>query len=357
MHPENYRVKGMAMHSQIPTRSARTPSGLQTAALVGAAGLIASLLYVHAQQRQVERLHPPQGKFVDVDGLRLHYVEQGEGPALVLLHGNGVYATDFALSGLQESAAIPYRVIAFDRPGFGYSDRPDNKQWTPEEQAKLLYKALHQIGVERPILVGHSWGTLVALAMAIEFPKYIRAITLVSGYYYPSARSDVALLSAPALPGIGQVLRHTIAPVLGRMLWSRVIKRMFAPEPVPERFGDMPKWMALRPSQIGASAAETAMMVPAAKRLSARYAELTMPVAIIAGAEDQVVDPVHNARRLHEDIAHSELIIEPGVGHMAHYAAPARIMEAVARLEASLTPGGANLRHGATMHQPPDTLH
>jgi pimeloyl-ACP methyl ester carboxylesterase len=354
---QHLRTKGIAMRSVIPTRSSRAPSGLQTAALVGAAGLLASLLYVQVQKRQAERLHPPQGKFVDVDGVRLHYLEAGDGPAVVLLHGNGVLASDFELSGLIDQAAGTHRVIAFDRPGFGYSERPGNALWTPEEQAKLLYKALHQLGIERPILIGHSWGTLVALAMAIEFPKYIRAIALVSGYYYPSPRPDTALLSAPALPGIGQVLRHTIAPVLGRMLWKRIVARMFAPEPVPERFGLLPKWLALRPSQIGASAAETAMMIPAAKRLSARYAELTMPVAIVAGDEDQVVDPVHNARRLHEDIAHSELLIEPGVGHMAHYAAPRQILDAVARLEASLTPGGANLRHGATMHQPPNSVH
>lgn len=337
------------MHSLIPTRSPRTPGGLQTAALLGAAGLIASLLYVQTQKRQAERLHPPHGTFIDVDGVRLHYVEQGEGPALVLLHGNGVYAADFELSGLFEQAAKPYRVIAFDRPGFGYSERPGTRQWTPEQQAKLFYKALHQIGVERPILVGHSWGTLVALAMAIEFPKYIRAITLVSGYYYPNGRPDAALPSAPALPGIGHLLRHTIVPVLGSMLWTRFVRRMFAPAPVPERFGQLPKWIALRPSQINAGALEAAMLVPAARRLSARYAELTMPVAIIAGSEDQVVDPVHNARRLHDDIPHSELILEPGVGHMAHYAAPEHIVDAVARLEASLA-------NGAGMHQPPGAL-
>ncbi|HEY0063897.1 MAG TPA: alpha/beta hydrolase [Telluria sp.] len=345
------------MHTVIPTRSRRSPDGLQTAALVGAAGLLAAMVYVQTQKRQVEREHPPQGKFIDVDGVRLHYVERGEGPALVLLHGNGVFAADFEVSGLLERAAGSYRVIAFDRPGFGYSERPDNNHWTPEAQAKLLYQALHQLGIERPLLVGHSWGTMVALAMAIEFPKYIRAITLVSGYYYPTARPDVPLMSAPALPGLGNVLRNTIAPVLGRMLWGGIVKRMFAPEPVPARFQQVPKWMALRPSQIGASASETAMMVPAAKRLSARYAELTMPVAILAGDADGIVDPGHHARRLHEDIAHSELILEPGVGHMAHYAAPERIMQAVASLEASLTPGGTNLRNSATLHQPPTSLH
>lgn len=345
------------MRSVIPTQSSRAPGPVQTAVLLGAAGLIASLLYVNAHQRRAERDHPPEGNFVDVDGVRLHYVAQGEGPAVVLLHGNGVTATDFVQSGLLERAAGTYRVIAFDRPGFGYSERPDNNTWTPERQARLLYQALHQLGVERPILVGHSWGTLVALAMALEYPRYIRAIALVSGYYYPGARPDVPLMAAPALPGIGRLLRHTIAPVLGALLWRSFIARMFAPAPVPARFAGMPKWIALRPGQIGASASETGMLVPAAQRLSARYGELTMPVAIIAGTADQVIAPDAQAQRLHAAIAHSELILEPGVGHMAHYAAPERIVEAIAQLEASLTPGGANLRHGATVHQAPGVLH
>lgn len=338
------------MRSVIPTQSPRTPSALQTAALIGVAGLAASLLYVQAKQRSAERAHPPTGKFVDVDGVRLHYVERGHGDTLVLLHGNGLFSQDFDLSGLLDSTAKPYRVIAFDRPGFGYSDRPGNLEWTPEQQAKLFYKALHQLGVERPMVVGHSWGTLVTLAMALDYPKYIRAITLVSGYYYPTVRPDVPLLAAPAVPGIGHLLRYTVAPVLGRFLWPRLVKRMFAPAPVPERFQELPKWLALRPSQLGASAAETGMMIPAAKRLSQRYGELTLPIAVVAGSGDKIVHMEEHALRFHQEVKHSDLLIEDGAGHMAHYADPARIMEAVGRLEASLTPGGANLRHSATVH-------
>ena len=337
------------MQSLIPTRSSRAPSGVQTAGLVAAA-LAASLLYVQAKQRNAERQNPPQGKFIDVDGVRLHYVERGDGPALVLLHGNGLFATDFGLSGLQGSAARSHRVIAFDRPGFGHSERPHNNRWTPEEQAHLLYKALHQIGVEHPIVVGHSWGTLVALAMALDYPKYVRALTLVSGYYYPSARPDVPLMAAPALPGIGHLLRYTIAPLLGRMMWPLLIKRMFAPAQVPPRFNDLPKWMSLRPSQLGASASETAMMIPAAKRLSQRYSELTMPLAIIAGNGDKIVDVEHNALRLHEEVPHSELIVEVGAGHMPHYSDPARVMEAVERIEAGLVPGASSRNQSATAH-------
>ena len=345
------------MRSVIPTRSARGPSALQTAALLGVAGLAASLLYVQAKQRSAERANPPRGKFAEVDGVRLHYVERGQGDTLVLLHGNGLLSDDFTLSGLLDSAARPYRVIAFDRPGFGYSERPDNLDWTPEDQARLLYKALHQLGVERPIVIGHSWGTLVTLAMALEYPKYIRAITLMSGYYYPTARPDVPLLSAPAIPGLGHLLRHTVAPVLAGLLWPRLVKRMFAPAPVPERFQALPKWLVLRPAQLGASAAETAMMIPAAQRLSARYRELTLPIALVAGDGDKIVDIREHAMRFHQEVQHSDLIVEDGVGHMSHYADPAIIMEAVSRLEASLTPGGANLRHSATIHTSPVALH
>ncbi len=342
------------MRTLIPTRTSHAPSGLQTAGLV-AAGLAVAMLYVQAQQRKVERDNPPQGKFIDVDGVRLHYTERGEGQPLVLLHGNGLFNTDFDLSGLLERAAQPYRVIAFDRPGFGYSQRPGHTSWTPEAQAKLLYQALHQMGVERPMLLGHSWGTLVALAMALDYPRYVRAITLVSGYYYPSARPDVPLMAAPALPGIGHLLRHTVAPLLGRALWPLLVKRMFQPAPVPERFGHLPKWMSLRPSQLGASAAETGMMVPAAARLAQRYKELTMPVTIIAGDGDRIVDVEHNARRLHAEVSHSELVIDQGAGHMPHYADPEHIVEALARMETALLAGsGAQQPHPAYN---PATLH
>ncbi len=343
------------MRSVIPTRTSQLPSGWQAAALIGAAGLAASLAYVITKKNSTERNNPPQGRFIDVDGVRLHYLERGEGPALVMLHGNGLFASDFDLSGLLERAAQPYRVIAFDRPGFGYSERPGDQSWTPEAQARLIYKALHQLGVENPIVVGHSWGTMVTLAMALDYPRYVRAIALVSGYYYPTARIDAALMSAPALPVLGHLLRYTVAPLFGRLIWPRLVKKMFRPAPVPERFRELPVWMTLRPTQLEASAAESGLMVPAAARLSQRYDELTLPVVVIAGDGDRIVNVEEQAQRFHRDVSHSELIVEPGVGHMAHYADPQTILDAVSRLEASLRPGasanGAAMRAGgATVH-------
>lgn len=315
--------------AMLPTRRS---TNWRTPALLAGAGLAASFLYVQVKKQAAERDHPPAGKFIEVDGVRLHYLERGTGPDLVLLHGNGLFADDFAFSGLLDKAAEQYHVIAFDRPGFGYSERPTDTDWTPEAQAKLIYQALHALRVERPIVVGHSLGVQVALAMALDFPKYIRGIVLLAGYYYPSARLDAALAAVPATPVLGHLLRYTVAPLAGRIKWPRLVRRMFGPAPTPERFEQLPKWLTLRPAQLRASAADSGHMVPAAQRLSARYAELTMPITLIAGDGDDIVDVDANARRLHREISHSELTVQPGVGHMVHYTDPGAVMAAVDKL-------------------------
>lgn len=312
-----------------PARNWRGP------ALLAAAGLAASYFYVRAKTRQAEHDNPPAGQFIEVDGVRLHYVERGAGPALVLLHGNGILANDFEASGLMERAAEHYRVIAFDRPGYGHSDRPRSTIWTPLAQAKLLHKALRQLGAGHAVVLGHSWGTLVALSMALEFPHEVRGLVLVSGYYYPSVRLDAPLSSPPAIPIVGDLLRYTVAPLLGRLMWPLLVKRIFGPPEVPERFKRLPVWMMLRPSQLRASAAESALMIPSAAILRKRYPELKMPVAIIAGSDDLVASAEHNAERLKRELPDSALHIEPGIGHMVHYARPDQVMAAIDSLRAA----------------------
>ncbi|MFP5391493.1 MAG: alpha/beta hydrolase [Gammaproteobacteria bacterium] len=284
-----------------------------------AAGLAAAALYVNAKARQAEAENPPRGKFVEVDGVRLHYVDHGTGDALVLLHGNGITASDFEASSLLDRAGEHQRVIAFDRPGFGHSERPRTTLWTPEAQARLLHKALKLLGIERPVVVGHSWGTLVALAMALDYPDDVRGLVLLSGYYYPSVRLDVPLLSPPAIPVVGDILRHTVTPLLARALWPLLSKRIFSPAEVPERFQRLPVWMMLRPSQLRASAADTALMIPAAMRLNKRYEELSVPVQIIAGDSDKIVTPKAHSGRLDDAVAAGTIQMEEGQGHMVHY--------------------------------------
>jgi pimeloyl-ACP methyl ester carboxylesterase len=301
----------------------------QVGAVAAGIGLAASFFYVRAKTQQAEAENPPQGRFVEVDGVRLHYLERGEGPVLVLLHGNGVLANDFEHSGLLDRAAKHYRVIAFDRPGFGYSERPRTTIWTPQAQARLLHHALQELGVDSAIVLGHSWGTLVALSMALEVPDFVRGLVLLSGYYYPSLRADVPLGSGPAIPIIGDLMRFTVSPLITRMLWRPLSKKVFAPMPVAESFRRMPPWMMLRPKQLRASAAETALMIPAAMSLVKRYPELKVPAVVIAGTRDRIVDFGHNSERLNERLPDSELQLQPGVGHMTHYAHPDQVMAAI----------------------------
>ena len=190
--------------------------------------LAASAILNRVLAKKAERRNPPTGRFITVGGVRLHYVERGTGSPLVLLHGNGSMIQDFELSGLIDLAAKKYRVIAFDRPGFGYSDRPRSTVWTPEAQANLINTALKQMGVSQPLVLGHSWGTLVAVALALKYPDNIRALILASGYYYPTVRPDVLVLSPPAMPLMGDVLSHTISPLLGRLLWPLLLRKILA---------------------------------------------------------------------------------------------------------------------------------
>ena len=151
------------LRSAIPVqlRHAKAPS-FAVASAVAIGALAAMALVTRHLAKKAERDNPPAGRSFDVDGVRLHYVERGSGEPLVLLHGNGSMIEDFESSGLINLAAKNYRVIVFDRPGFGHSDRPRNVVWTPDAQAELVKHALERLGVSNATVLGHSWGASVA---------------------------------------------------------------------------------------------------------------------------------------------------------------------------------------------------
>lgn len=306
--------------------------------LAAAAGLAVSALLVRARARAVEQEYPPLGRFIDVDGVKLHYVVRGEGEPLVLLHGNGSNVLDLECAGLLDRAAERYQVIAFDRPGFGYSSRPRTTVWTPAAQARLIHKALEQLGVRRPIVAGHSLGTQVALALALAYPQDVRSLVLMSGYYYPSMRVDAALGAPPAIPLIGDLLRYTVSPLIGRLAWKRMAAWLFAPAAVTRSFRAYPAWMSLRPLTLRAQAAEMVLAIAAAAKLRHRYREVQQPVIILAGTDDRYVNSGWNSVRLHRELPGSELTLAPGAGHMVHHIVPEEVMAAIDA--AASAPGG-----------------
>jgi pimeloyl-ACP methyl ester carboxylesterase len=303
--------------------------GWRTAAVVTLATLAASWLTVRNRTAKAERDNPPAGRFIEVEGVRLHYLEQGEGPVLLLLHGTVVTADDFRANGLMEQLSRSFRVIAIDRPGFGYSDRPRGTNWTPDAQARLMHLALRHLGADQYLVLAHSWGTLVAVHMALQAPDKVRGLLLLAGYYYPSARLDVPVAAMPAIPVIGDLMRFTVSPLLGRLAWPLAAKGMFSPHEVTETFRREDPWMLLRPGQVRATAEEAALMVEAAAGLEKRYGELQMPVLLMAGKNDRVIDPESHTARLHKDVPHSELTLLPELGHMVQHLAQNEIAAAV----------------------------
>jgi pimeloyl-ACP methyl ester carboxylesterase len=310
-------------------RNAAAGQSYAMAAIVAAGALAATALLNRHLAKKAEHDNPPTGQFLEVDGVRLHYVERGSGEPLVLLHGNGSMIEDFVSSGLVDLAAKDYRVIIIDRPGFGHSSRPRNVIWTPGAQAQLIRRALERLGVSQAIVLGHSWGASVAVALGLKFPDMVRGLVLASGYYYPTLRPDVVAMSAPAVPVVGDILGHTLSPLVSRLMWPLMTAKIFGPKSAPAKFEQFPKEMALRPSQIRASAAESALMIPDAIHFENKYADLKMPVVIVAGEDDRLIDSDTQSARLHSDVSQSAFHRVPKNGHMVHQTATGEVMAAI----------------------------
>ena len=281
-----------------------------------------------------ERRHPPTGSLFEVNGTRLHYSDRGTGPPVLLLHGNAVTGDDYNTSGVAERLVGSYRVLIFDRPGFGYSARPRGRAWTAAEQADVIHAAMGRLGVERAVVVGHSWGTLVALALAERHPASTAGLVLLAGYYFPTPRLDALLVAPAAVPVLGDILRYTIAPLFGRLTMPLMKRAMFAPAVVTERFRrEYSTGLAVRPSQLRATAQDGVLMMSDAAGLSAGYDALVAPVATVAGDSDKVVGCEH-ARRLQGTLPHGRLRLIEGAGHMVHHVATQQVVDAIEQVVA-----------------------
>jgi pimeloyl-ACP methyl ester carboxylesterase len=142
-------------------------------------------------------------------------------------------------------------------------------------------------------------------------------------------------MAVPALPLIGDILSHTLSPLVSRAIWPLMIAKIFGPRHAPAKFKAFPKEMAVRPSQIRASAAESGLMIPDAFKLRNKYADLAMPIVIIAGEQDRLIDIDAQSGRLHSEISHSKFHRIPRNGHMIQQTATDRVMSAIGEVASS----------------------
>ena len=194
----------------------------------------------------------------------------------------------------------------------------------------------HQLGVRNPVVLGHSWGALVAVAIGLQSDYPIRGLVLASGYYFPTWRWDFWMMSGPAIPVFGDLVRYTIAPIISWAILPALFRKLFAPRSVPEDFMDhFPASLTLRPKQLRAAAEESAFLIPEATRLQSRYSSIRCPVHIFHGTGDQLIEP-EQARRLHKALSRSDLHLVNNAGHMVTYADGVAIAQAVDRLNVAI---------------------
>lgn len=309
----------------------RRDDWLAPALIYGGAALLGTAIYQRKATAAAEEAHPPIGRFIKVDGTTLHYVDIGSGPPVVLLHGVGTTLHDWFISGLVDELFRHHRVIAVDRPGHGYSPRPAGIDWTPERQARAIATMLHRLGAHDAVVVGHSWGVLPALSLALQHATFVRALVLLAGVYYPGASTAASTVSfVPSVPVIGPLARLTVAPALARAALPALIDVMFEPQPTTRRFrAEYPYGLVTRSGQLRASADDAASTDEATRRLAAHYGEIDCPTAVVTGSGDAIFDPDAQSRRFAAACGHARLVVVPAAGHMVHHSATARVAAAI----------------------------
>ena len=279
-----------------------------------------------------ESAYPPIGRLIEVDGLNVHATDDGSGgPPLILLHGANVNLRDWTFS-LVDMLARDNRIIAMDRPGFGHSQR-DSDRWPPGRQAEQLRAAAAKLGARRPILVGHSWGAVVALSWALEHPQEVSGVVTVSGATMPWGPA------VDVLEGLG-VTRVTAGYYISylskradRGAVEAFVTRAFWPQTVPDGYlAYVGAPLSLRPSTIRASSEDLGQTHAALTAMSRRYGELKMPVEIVHGERDWLLTVQRHVVGFAECLPDARASVAAGVGHMSHHARPDLLKAAIANI-------------------------
>lgn len=295
-------------------------------------GVLAVLLgglwgYGSWQVGRAEVRFPPRGEVLTVEGVQLRYVCAGAGRPVLLLHGNAGFLEDYTLTVLDQLAQN-YRACAFDRPGHGYSSRPDPDA-PPAVQARLLHQAAQQLGMDKPLLVGHSWSGALNLAYALDYPDEVSGLVLLAPIAYGQDRRPSLLTQIQQVPVLGTLVRHTLGVPLGRAQIEQSLIAAFAPDPVPPAYLEAAQALWARPGQLQAIAADTVNVGPAMIAMSSRYPGIQVPVTIVTGDTDRLVDPDQHAYPLHQAIPGSQLIVLPRTGHEIPHNRPQQTLDAV----------------------------
>jgi pimeloyl-ACP methyl ester carboxylesterase len=281
----------------------------------------------------VEKNLPPRGRFIDVDGARIHYIDEGAGPVLVLVHGLSGQMLNFTHS-LLDRLKRDFRVVILDRPGSGYSTRPPGASATIGAQAQIISHFCEELGLGRPLIVGHSLGGAIALALALNHPEQVGGLALLA----PATQRpehvpppfDGLLIASPLLR---RLIAWTLATPLSIANSARTLAMLFGPQPVPSDFGVRGGGLlSLRPTSFIGASTDLVATHGDPGGMPARFESLTVPVGILFGADDRILDPVAHGKGLAAKVAGADFELIEGGGHMIPVTSADRTAAFIARM-------------------------
>lgn len=294
--------------------------GLSMIAVLAGLALVI-LAYSFAYTAWIEARVPPIGSFVQTSGGKVHVIERGlsdaDAPVMVFIHGASGSGREGLITlapGLEDKG----RILLPDRPGLGWSERPDTG-WQLGVQAAMLAEALRASGVQRAVIVGHSFGGAVSLRLALDHPDLVASLVLLAPASHPFPAGVATYNVLGAHPVIGPAFVHLV-PIVGPMMARNGIRTVFAPNPVMPGYAEkLGLGLTFRPGNFRNNARDIAAAAAEFGEQAKRYPNLRMPISILSGSKDHVLWPSIHAAGIRRDVPHTELIILPETGHMPHH--------------------------------------
>jgi pimeloyl-ACP methyl ester carboxylesterase len=296
-------------------------------------------IYALAKVREarIEARYPPLGQMVEVNGKRVQAYVTGSGPDLVMIHGSSGNMRDLILA-LEDTLAPHFRVIIFDRPGLGYSDRVSAQGDTFIDQAMILRDAAKKLGADKPIVLGHSLGGIVSMAWATHAPDDLSALALISPVVMPFDTPTSTYYKINKHPIIGPFVNHFIGAFHYEGAIQNGLDEVFAPDPPPAGYREkMGVELVLRPKTIQSNARQRNQIHEQIRALEADYDNVRVPIEILHGDLDTTVSLKIHAEGLENRIDDVNVTIWQDQGHMPHHFKQSDILDAVQRLQSRIT--------------------
>jgi len=301
-----------------------------------AGGLGGLVIFTAITARRVETALPAGGQFIEVAGARIHYLDKGSGPSIVILHGLGGQMGNFTYA-LLERLTDEFRVILMDRPGSGYSRRAPGATGRLTEQAAIVAEFIRKLGLERPLLVGHSLGGAIALGVALDHPEVISGLALIAPLTHLPRHVPAPFRALDIKSNfLRWLVAWTVATPIGIRRGKAILDAIFSPDPAPADFPTRAGGiLGLRPRSFYNTSSDMRALNYDLAALLQRYPSLRLPVRILYGISDEVLNyQLHGeAMKAKSSMVSVELIKG---GHMLPITAPdltAKFIKAAAQAE------------------------